>query len=143
MWKDYVRKEELVSIAMYDGSKASMEKLCNENRDIFEIRVSDKGKESLVIRDDNVYIRVEPNSCIVEDSCGRLYSYEPAFLDFMFRPIEEDDLRAEFIAESLYESFIGCDDTLPSDWELLSESEKAPYITQAEYLLDNFFIARR
>jgi len=36
MWKDYVRKEELVSIAMYDGSKASMEKLCNENRDIFE-----------------------------------------------------------------------------------------------------------
>ena len=61
----------------------------------------------------------------------------------MFRPIEEDDLRAELIAESLYESFIGCDDTLPSDWELLSESEKVPYITQAEYLLDNFFITRR
>ena len=143
MWKDYVRKEELVSIAVYDGSKASMDRLCTENPGTFQIRITDTGKESLIIKDDNVYIRVEPGSCIVEDSCGRLYSYEPAFLDFMFRPIEGDDTKVEFIAESLYEASIGCDDTLPSDWELLSEQEKVPYIFQAECLLDNFYVTRR
>ena len=143
MWKDYVRKEELVSIAMYDGSKASMQRLCAENPDIFEVRVSDKGKESLIIKDDNIYIRVEPNSCIVEDSCGRFYSYEPAFLDLMFRPIEGDELTVQMISETLYEAAVGCDDSLPSDWELMEEHERAPYIAQAEHLLDNFYVTRR
>ena len=143
MWKDYVRREELVSIAIYDGSKAAMDRLCKENPDNFEVRVSDKGKESLIIKDDNVYIRVEPNSCIVEDSCGRFYSYDPSFLGFAFRPIEDDAPNPDFIAETLYEAFVGCDDSLPSEWESMGEMDKAPFIAQAEHLLDNFFMVRR
>lgn len=147
MWEDYVRKEELVNISIYDGSEAMMAELVEDDPSVFEIRLNDKGAKTLIIKDATTYIKVEPNTCIVEDSCGRYYTYEPDFLDFVFRPISNRDesFQADIdgMAETLYERFLGVDDSVPSDWGGITDIDKEPFIAQAEKLLDDFYVVRR
>jgi len=143
MWEDYLRKEELVSIAKYDGSEESMKKFVTEFPDRFEIRVSDKGKKMLIIRDENVFIKAEPDTFITEDSCGRFYCYDGAFLDLLFRPLSEEMVDVDELAEAEYNAYCGENGSSDGQWDNLDDFEKERFYDRASRILDEFNVTRR
>lgn len=144
MFEPYIRNEEEVMAAHFDGSESMMFELKDAYPDSFEIRkaaVSDKSSRLvLIVRDGRSYSAVKPGDYIVFDSCGVAQIYEPDFFSMMFRSAKQD-IAAEVLARKIFEL-----DLLKSsemEFDELDDDHRLIYIEQAKLLLDEFIIVPR
>lgn len=142
MFADYIRNEETVSVALFDGSEEMMQELKTENPDLFEIRVSGGGprkKPSLIVKDGRSYMNVVPGDFVVFDSCGRVMTYAPDFFEFMFRRVGDEQSGIHDVAAKLY----AADKGDAGDFDGEPDAVRASYLNQAKALLRDFYVVRR
>lgn len=144
MFEPYIRNEEEVIAAHFDGSESMMFELKDAYPDSFEIRkaaVSDKSSRmTLIVRDGRTYVAVRPGDYIVFDSCGKAQIYEPDFFSVMFRSAKRD-IDSEVLARKLFE--LDFSKSSEIEFDELDDDHRLIYIEQAKLLLDEFIIVPR
>ncbi len=144
MFEPYIRNEEEVTAAHFDGSEAMMFELKDTYPDSFEIRkasLSDKSSRmTLIVRDGRSYASVKPGDYIVFDSCGKVQICEPDMFGIMFRDAKQD-VEIEVLARKLFE--LDFEKSSHFEFDELDDDHRLFYLEQARLLLDEFIIVRR
>lgn len=144
MFEPYIRNEEEVTAAHFDGSESMMFELKDTYPDCFEIRkaaVSDKSSRmTLIVRDGRSYAAVKPGDYIVFDSCGKAQIYEPEMFGIMFRDAKQD-VEAEALARKLFE--LDFEKSSHFEFDELDDDHRLFYLEQARLLLDEYIVVRR